>query len=52
MKHGKKQVVLDENRRNTYKQFHQSLRESSVLTTFDADKKQLMTVYFLLYPII
>ncbi|GAY46145.1 hypothetical protein CUMW_094730 [Citrus unshiu] len=44
MKHGKKQVVLDENRRNTYKQFHQSLRESSVLTTFDADKKQLMTV--------
>ncbi|KAH9654797.1 Bromo domain-containing protein [Citrus sinensis] len=44
MKHGKKQVVLDENRRNTYKQFHQSLQESSVLTTFDADKKQLMTV--------
>lgn len=44
MKHGKKQVVLDDKRRNTYKQFHQSLRESSVLTTFDADKKQLMTV--------
>lgn len=48
MKHGKKQFVLDENRRNTYTEFLQSGREPSVLTTFDAERKQLMTVCFFL----
>ncbi|KAK9286346.1 hypothetical protein L1049_014739 [Liquidambar formosana] len=46
MKHGKKQFVLDENRRNTYKQGHPSagVREPSVLATFDREKKLLMAV--------
>ncbi|XP_057965978.1 uncharacterized protein LOC131156366 [Malania oleifera] len=46
VKHGKKQLVLDENRRNTYKQYLPSAGgpESSVLTTFDGEKKQLMAV--------
>ncbi|OVA00623.1 Bromodomain [Macleaya cordata] len=46
MKLGKKQFVLDENRRNTYKHFHQSNGgcEPSVFTTFDGEKKQLMAV--------
>ncbi|XP_042985577.1 uncharacterized protein LOC122314219 isoform X1 [Carya illinoinensis] len=46
MKHGKKQVVLDENRRNTYKH-SQPLpggQEMSVLTTFVGERKQLMAV--------
>ncbi|KAM1233979.1 hypothetical protein TB2_003523 [Malus domestica] len=43
---GKKQFVFDENRRNTYNQTHPSAsgRESSVLTTFDGERKQLMAV--------
>ncbi|KAI9182266.1 hypothetical protein LWI28_023717 [Acer negundo] len=46
MKYGKKQFVPDENRRNTYWQSQQSAsgREPSVLTTFDAERKQLMAV--------
>ncbi|KAG6653662.1 uncharacterized protein LOC122310867 [Carya illinoinensis] len=46
MKHGKKQVVLDDNRRKTYKQSQllASGRELSVLTTFDGERKQLMAV--------
>uniref|UniRef100_A0A2P2LHN8 Bromo domain-containing protein n=1 Tax=Rhizophora mucronata TaxID=61149 RepID=A0A2P2LHN8_RHIMU len=46
MKHVKKQIPLDENRRNTYKQFHASAggREPSILSTFDAERKQLMAV--------
>ena len=46
LKNGKKQFVLDENRRNTYFQLHPSIggREPSVLTTFDGEKKQLMPV--------
>lgn len=46
IKHGKKQFVLDENRRKTYTQSHQSVggREPSVLTTFDAERKQLLAV--------
>ncbi|KAL5856255.1 hypothetical protein ACOSQ4_006057 [Xanthoceras sorbifolium] len=46
IKHGKKQFVPDENRRNTYWQSQQSAsgREPSVLTTFDAERKQLMAV--------
>ncbi|XP_058090600.1 uncharacterized protein LOC131237010 [Magnolia sinica] len=43
---GKKQFVLDDNRRSTYKNSHQSIsrHEMSVLTTFDADRKQLTPV--------
>ncbi|PON45033.1 Histone acetylase PCAF [Parasponia andersonii] len=46
LKNGKKQFLLDENRRNTYFQLHPSNggREPSVLTTFDGEKKQLMPV--------
>lgn len=46
LKHGKKPFVLDENRRNTYKQSSSIAvgREPSVLTTFDGEKKQLMPV--------
>uniref|UniRef100_A0A6M2ERJ9 Bromo domain-containing protein n=1 Tax=Populus davidiana TaxID=266767 RepID=A0A6M2ERJ9_9ROSI len=45
-KHSKKHLALDENRRNTYKQFHPSAggRVPSVLTTFDAERKQLVAV--------
>ncbi|XP_058098555.1 uncharacterized protein LOC131243319 [Magnolia sinica] len=45
-KFAKNKFVFDEDRRNTYKQSHQlvSRRESSVLTTFDGEKKQLMAV--------
>ncbi|XP_065866247.1 uncharacterized protein [Euphorbia lathyris] len=43
-KNGKKQFVIDENRRNTYKQFSASGREPSVLATFDAERKQLVAV--------
>ena len=50
MKHGKKQFVLDENRRNTYKQFYSSAggREPSVLTTFEGERKLLLPVCDLL----
>ncbi|XP_068321521.1 uncharacterized protein [Pyrus communis] len=43
---GKKHFVFDENRRNTYNQSHPSAsgQESSVLTTFDGERKQLMPV--------
>ncbi|CAB4291011.1 unnamed protein product [Prunus armeniaca] len=43
---GRKQFVFDENRRNTYNQSHPSAggRESSVLTTFDRERKHLMAV--------
>lgn len=46
IKHGKKQVVFDENKRKTYKQSHPSVggREPSVLTTFDGERKQLLAV--------
>ncbi|XP_020535536.1 uncharacterized protein LOC105635519 isoform X2 [Jatropha curcas] len=44
MKYGKKQFSFDENRRNTYKQSSAGGREPSVLTTFDSERKQLMTV--------
>ena len=45
-KHGKKQVVHEESRRNTYMQSHPSagVREPSVLMTFDGERKQLMPV--------
>lgn len=45
-KHGKKMFVLDENRRNTYIQSNPSAggRDSSVFTTFDGERKQLMPV--------
>ncbi|KAM1031453.1 hypothetical protein ACFX2C_035242 [Malus domestica] len=46
LKLGKKHFVFDENRRNTYNQSHPSAsgQESSVLTTFDGERKQLMAV--------
>ncbi|KAJ4962692.1 hypothetical protein NE237_022631 [Protea cynaroides] len=46
VKYGKKQFVLDENRRNTYKQFHPSAVgcKSPVFTAFDGEPKQLMNV--------
>ncbi|OWM80505.1 hypothetical protein CDL15_Pgr019785 [Punica granatum] len=46
MKLGKKQTVPDENRRNTYKQYHPSTsgREPTVLATFNRERKQLMPV--------
>nr|DAD46550.1 TPA_asm: hypothetical protein HUJ06_016487 [Nelumbo nucifera] len=46
MKCGKKQFILDENRRNTYLQSHILVggREPSVFTTFDGEKKLLMAV--------
>ncbi|KAF8406712.1 hypothetical protein HHK36_008804 [Tetracentron sinense] len=46
MRYGKKLFVLDENRRNTYKQSHPTAggREASVLTSFDGEKQQLMAV--------
>ncbi|KAJ6671815.1 hypothetical protein OIU85_015550 [Salix viminalis] len=45
-KHIKKHLALDENRRNTYKQFHPSAggRVPSVLNTFDAERKQLVAM--------
>ncbi|KAE8671199.1 Ser/Thr-rich protein T10 in DGCR region, putative isoform 1 [Hibiscus syriacus] len=45
VKNGKKNFVLDENRRNTYNLFHSSAaREASVLNTFAGERKQLLTV--------
>ncbi|XP_050231407.1 uncharacterized protein LOC126680329 isoform X2 [Mercurialis annua] len=41
---GKRQVVVDESRRNTYKLLSAGGREPSVLTTFDSERKQLMAV--------
>ncbi|TKY75540.1 Bromodomain and PHD finger-containing protein 3 [Spatholobus suberectus] len=45
-KYGKKQVVLDENKRSTYKHSHSSPdgQEPSVLTTFDGERKLLLPV--------
>lgn len=45
-KHAKKQSVVDDNRRATYKHFRPSAfgHESSVLTTLSGDVKQLMKV--------
>lgn len=50
IKLGKKQVVLDENRRKTYKQSQPLAggREMSVLSTFDGERKQLMAVRMML----
>ncbi|KAK1297083.1 Transcription factor GTE10 [Acorus calamus] len=48
MKLAKKNIVIDENRRNTYKLAQQlsSGHEPSVLTTFEEEKKQLLPVGF------
>ncbi|KAK9129227.1 hypothetical protein Sjap_009714 [Stephania japonica] len=45
-KFGKRQFVIDENRRNTYQLSHQSTsgQDPSVFTTFYAENKQLMAV--------
>ncbi|KAJ6386377.1 hypothetical protein OIU77_029361 [Salix suchowensis] len=52
-KHIKKHLALDENRRNTYKQFHPSAggRVPSVLNTFDAERKQLVAVFGIEFPL-
>ena len=54
MKFGKKQFVLDENRRNTYKQFDDAAgwRKPSVLATFDAERKHLVAVRIMLLSIL
>ncbi|KAJ8765151.1 hypothetical protein K2173_010642 [Erythroxylum novogranatense] len=44
LKFGKKQFPLDDNRRNTYNNPLAGGREPSVLSTFDAERKQLMAV--------
>ncbi|KAK9666923.1 hypothetical protein RND81_14G221100 [Saponaria officinalis] len=48
MKHGKKQIVLDDSRRNTYLNSDELSRrcEPSVLTTFLGERKQLVAVGF------
>ena len=46
VRQGKRPIVSDENRRNTYKQFQAAaaLLEPSVLNTFDRERKLLMPV--------
>ncbi|CAK9316067.1 unnamed protein product [Citrullus colocynthis] len=46
VRQGKKPIVSEENRRNTYKQFQEAaaLLEPSVLNTFDRERKVLMPV--------
>lgn len=45
MKHGKKHIVLDETRRNTYNSYSLACgQEPSVLTAFDRERKQLIAV--------
>ncbi|KAF5751002.1 hypothetical protein HS088_TW02G00012 [Tripterygium wilfordii] len=48
MKHGKKQVVHDENRRNTYKQYQPlaSRQDPSVYNAFGIEMKNLMPIGF------
>ncbi|KAK1305306.1 hypothetical protein QJS10_CPB11g02153 [Acorus calamus] len=48
MKLGKKNIIVDENRRNTYKlsQQQSSGREPSVFTTFEEERKQLLPIGF------
>jgi len=49
MKHGKKQIVLDENRRNTYKQTYTlACRQPSIFTMLGLGRKQLIGVSMLL----
>lgn len=46
MKYGKKHFSIDENRRDTYQQFHPSATcsEPSLLSNIDGDMKRLMAV--------
>ncbi|KAJ0702096.1 putative chromatin remodeler Bromodomain family [Helianthus annuus] len=46
MKYGNKNLIIDETRRDTYKQFHPSAYayESSLLSNFGGERKQLMPV--------
>lgn len=46
MKYGNKNLIIDENRRDTYKQFHPSTYayESSLLSNFGGERKQLLAV--------
>ncbi|KAG8655756.1 hypothetical protein MANES_04G067000v8 [Manihot esculenta] len=45
LKYGKRQLVLDENRRKTYNQLSAAGREPSVLTAFDAEWKHLIALH-------
>lgn len=51
MKYPKKSLVIDENRRITYShpQVFGSISESSVLTTFEGERKQLIPVSMMFY---
>lgn len=51
MKYGKRLVLIDETRRETYKQFHPSTfsHEPSSLSDLDGDTKQLMPVRLIVY---
>ncbi|XP_024967204.1 uncharacterized protein LOC112507040 [Cynara cardunculus var. scolymus] len=44
MKYGNKNLIIDETRRDTYKQFHPSAFESSLLSNFGGERKQLLAV--------
>ncbi|XP_076892874.1 uncharacterized protein LOC143544727 isoform X1 [Bidens hawaiensis] len=46
MKYGNKNLIIDETRRDTYKQFHPSVYnyDSSILSNFGGEKKQLLSV--------
>ncbi|KAI3776550.1 hypothetical protein L1987_46336 [Smallanthus sonchifolius] len=46
MKYGNKNLIIDETRRDTYKQFHPSAYayDSSLLSNFGGDRKQLLAV--------
>nr|XP_043632033.1 bromodomain-containing protein 9-like [Erigeron canadensis] len=46
MKYGNKNLIIDETRRDTYKQFHPSTyaSESSLLSNFGGERKQLLAV--------
>ncbi|KAI3745669.1 hypothetical protein L6452_08073 [Arctium lappa] len=44
MKYGNKNLIIDETRRDTYKQFHPSAYESSLLSNFGGERKQLLAV--------
>ncbi|XP_076951810.1 uncharacterized protein LOC143625333 [Bidens hawaiensis] len=48
MKYGNKNLIIDETRRDTYKQFHPSAYscESPLLSNFGGERKQLMAVRF------
>lgn len=46
MKYGNKHFIIDESRRDTYKEFHPSIfaQNHSLLSNFGGEKKQLLAV--------